>query len=111
MNNRKEIIEKYDNVIKDIYIEYNLNCLRGLDGECKIDGKNIYAWYHQATHHFAEKNKDFNFDMNLEDLLFISDEIIYFTANVILYEPCINDPLRDKIEINEGKILYPNYQN
>lgn len=111
MNHRKEIIEKYNSVIIDIYKEHNLKCLRGLNRECKIDGKDIYPWYREATHYFAEKNKDFNFDKNLEDILFISDEIIYYTANVILYEPCINDPLRNRIKINEGKTLYPNYQN
>jgi len=111
MNQRKEIIEKYNNIIIDIYKEHGLRCLKGLNRECKINDKNIYPFYHEATDSFSKKNNKFNFSKNLEDLLFISDEIMYYTANIILYEPFINDPIKDRMIINEETTLYPNYQN
>jgi len=111
MNYRKEAIDNYNNVIIDIYNEHSLICLRGLNGECQIDGKDIYPWYHKATHYFVEKNKDFNFYKNLEDLILISDEIMYFTANVILNEKFINDPSKNKIMIDGGRVLFRNFEN
>lgn len=111
MNYRKENIDKFNSVIIDIYKEHNLNCLRGLDGKCKIDGKNIYSLHRKATHYFAEKNKDFNFNKNIDDLILISDEIMYFVANVILYEPFMNDPSRDRIITDGGHVLFRNFQN
>jgi len=110
-NHRKEIIEKYNNVIIDIYKEHDMRCLRGLYWECKIDGKNIYPWYRKATHYFAERNKDFNFYKNLDDLILISDEIMYFTANVILNEKFMNDPSKNKIIIDGSSVLFRNFIN
>jgi len=112
MNKRKEGIDKYNKVIFDIYLKHRLKCLRGLDREYKIDGKDIYPWYRIATEYFAKKeDNSFNFNKNIEDLLRISDEIMYFTANIILYEPFINDPTRNSIRINEDKTLYRNFEN
>ena len=111
MNHRKEAIDNYNNVIIDIYNEHGLECLRGLNGECVVNGKKIYSWFIKATKYFQERNNELIFFKILDDLLFISDEIIYFTANVILLEPFINDPIRDSIKTDREQNLYPNLQN
>lgn len=111
MKDIKKTIEDYNDIIIDIYKEHNLKCLRGLNNEYKLNGKNIYKWHHEATNFFAKKNKEFNFHMNIDDLILKSDEIMYFTANVILFEKFINDPSKDKIIIEEGHTLFRNFQN
>jgi hypothetical protein len=111
MKDIKEIIKDYNDITIDIYIEHDLQCLRGLNHEYQLNGKNIYKWYHEATHFFEGKNKKFNFSMNIDDLILKSDEIMYFTANVILYEKFMNDPSKDVIIIEGGRPLFRNFQN
>lgn len=106
-----QIINRYNELIKQIYIKHNLKCLRGLKGEYEIDGKNIFTWHNDAIEQFQGESNRFNFMKNLDSLFLVSDEIIYFLANTILYEPLINDPIRDKIDMGNGNYLYPNYQN
>ena len=40
----------------------------------------------------------------------LSCPLIYFTSNVIFYEPYLNDPLKDVFEV-DGKLIFPNDQN
>jgi len=77
MGNEQDIINKYNNIIIDVYYEHGLKCLRGLNGECKIDGKNIYTWHRQATHLFAEKN----------NIMLIGDNKFYRGAGLVLPFP------------------------
>lgn len=106
-----QIINQYNELIKQIYFKHSLKCLRGLKGEYEVDGINIFTWHNDAIEQFQSKNNSFSFMKNLDDLFLISDQIIYFLANTILYEPLINDPIREKMDMGNGNYLYPNMQN
>jgi len=107
MQSNFHAIREYDQAIRKIYKEYNLKCLR----DYKIGGKNTLTEYTNVTEYYRKKNREFDFLYNSDDLLLIFDEILYFTANTILYEQFINDPRDDKFPIPGGRYIYPNYQN
>lgn len=109
MNVERAILQ-YNKLIQEVYVSQSLKCLRGLNDEYKIDGRNILSLHTQVARPFRRDNS-FNFDKNFDDIILCSDEIIYYLANVILYEPLINDPIRDRINLGNGKFSYPNYQN
>jgi hypothetical protein len=46
----------------------------------------------------------------MDDIFFCSTELLFFTANLYLYRPYINNPLKDAFPAGDG-IVYPNYQN
>lgn len=103
-------IVHYNNLIIQVYQQHDLKCLRGQKSEYEVNGRNILSLHSQAIQQFTGKN-NFNFNKNIDDIILCSDEIIYFLANVILFEPLINDPIRDKIDLGNGNFIYPNFQN
>ncbi len=108
---RRELIFEYQRSIMDIYKEHDLTSLRGLDDEYKINGRQIIMWHSETTRKSSLKhNGQFSYWKNLDDLLFCSDELLYFTAHLFLYRPYINNPVKEGFHFS-GQMVYPNYQN
>ena len=108
---REEIFWNYHNEIVKVYKEFHLTSLKGLDSEFIVNGRQILVWYIQIVRKGRIKyQKELEFDKLFDDLLFCSDEILYFLANMYLYKPFINNPIADGF-LWSGKMLYPNYQN
>lgn len=100
-----DVLNKHHKLIFDIYIREGLKCLRGeKEDDNRLAGKDIYQWYFRT----CSKITDINFEKLsvIDNLLFYSDEIMYFTANIFLIHPFITDPEFGKLELN-GSIIYP----
>lgn len=104
-----KVITDYQNAIIEIIKEYSLDSLSGIDDNYTLNGQNIVTWYAATVENAIQKyhNKSF-FDKTFNDLLFCSDEIQFFLANMYLYRPFINNPLKNNVIWN-GKVLYLNY--
>lgn len=111
MENKIESIQLHQQAIVDIYKEHDLHCIRGLNNENEINGRNVLTWHQEAVHFFQKKNNVFNFFKNEQDIKLVSDEIVYFVANTYLYLPYINDPIKDRFKMDGSNYIYPNYQN
>jgi hypothetical protein len=108
---KHELIWEYQRTIIDVYKTEGLTSLKGLDESYTINGRQILTWHSEATRKCKIKfNGQFNYFENFDDLLFCSDELLYFTAHLFLYRPFINDPAEEGFPAF-GKIIYPNYQN
>jgi len=108
---RHELIWEYQRSIIDIYKEHDLTSLRGLEDKYEINGRQIIMWHSEATRKCSVKhNGQFNYFKNFDDLLFCSDELLYFTAHLYLYRPYINNPIEEGFHFS-GRMVYPNYQN
>jgi hypothetical protein len=105
-----QLIWNYQEAIVRTYREQELTCLGGLDNSFLLNGRNILAWHLDVVQKAAQRNSQFQYNKNMDDIYFCSDELLFFTANLYLYRPYINSPLRDAIPIGDGAI-YPNYQN
>ncbi|AWH86840.1 hypothetical protein HYN59_17765 [Flavobacterium album] len=106
-----ELIEELQNKISTIYLKEQLFPLRGENDSYEIDNKPILIWHGDVTRHcWCHYKAHFNFDDNIDELLYSSDEIVYFTAHLYLYRPYISTPLRDAYSI-EGKMIYPALYN
>ncbi len=108
--NRHTIIQLYQDTIITIYHEENLTCLRGLDNNYQLKDKQFLQWHSEVTRKCRVKYQKFNAFKNIDDLLLYSDEVMYFTAQLYLYRPYINNPLREAFR-HQQKIVYPNNQN
>ena len=107
---RHELIWEYQRSINEIYIEQGLTSLSGLD-KFEINGKVITIWHTEATRKcWVKHNAHFNYLKNSDDLLFCSDELLYFTAHLYLYKPFLNNPIKEGVAFS-GQMVYPNYQN
>jgi len=108
---RHELIWEYQKSIVDIYNEYQLTSLSRLESEYEINGRPIVPWYFDTTQKSAAKsNGQFNYFKNLDDIIFCSDELLYFTAHLFMYRPFINNPIDDG-HLFYGRMVYPNRQN
>jgi len=106
-----KVILDFQSEIMKIYEEHGLACFKGLNREYEIKGKQAVAWYNETTHKGSlAYRENFNFFKNFDDLTFCSDEIMYFLANMYLYRPFLNNPIKDSY-FHGGKIVYPNFQN
>ena len=103
-------IENYEKAISEIYVKKNLKCLRGLDHSYKLNGENILVWYYDVTDKGRKKFGSEYFNELLDDLFFISDEVIYFLAGMYLHKPYLNSPLIDSVRFYE-RMVYANRQN
>jgi hypothetical protein len=104
------VILKYQEAIVAIYREQNLTCLPGLDQSYQLNGRNILEWHLNVVGKAAQRNRQFQYNRNMDDIFFCSTELLFFTANLYLYRPHINSPLRDAFPVG-GRNVYPNYQN
>ncbi|TWI80602.1 hypothetical protein IQ13_3281 [Lacibacter cauensis] len=108
---RENIIWDFDRTIISVYNEYSLTSLRGLKDDFIINGRQILQWYFDAVRKGQCKYYEaFNYHQNFDDLIFCSDEIMYFLAHMYLYRPYLNNPVQDGFYFGDG-MLYPNYQN
>jgi hypothetical protein len=103
MENR-ELINQFHQKNLEIYDKEGLTCLRGtVEDDYILNGKNILVWHSEATSKLKHK---FNHFENIDSLLFISDEIMYFTAQLYFYKPYLNNPLENPLRIKD-KVYYP----
>lgn len=106
-----ELIWEYQRRIVEIYKNEDLTCLSGFDNTYQLNGKNILVWHSDVTRKCAVKyGGHFDYFQNFDDLVFCSQELMYFTAHLFLYRPFLNDPLKDG-HLFYGKMIYPNNQN
>jgi len=106
----EELLKNYQSEIFDIYKKNDLTSIRGLNLEYTLFGRELLPWYYDTLREISIKNSKFNERQNKDDILFISDEILYFTAHVFMYRPFLNSPIDDRYNLN-GKTIYPNFQN
>lgn len=109
----KDLLWQYQLAIQKIYEEQNLTSLRGLipQHDYEIDGKQVLSWYYKSIEPWQRRpGNAVNYKEIMDDLSFCSDELMYFTANLFLYRPFLNNPAREGENFN-GKMLYPNRQN
>lgn len=108
---KKELLLEYQKAIVDIYVAENLTSLRGLDENYIINGNQIITWHSETVRRGRIKFKGrFDYMENFDDLLFCSDELMYFTAHLFLYRPFVNKPSQEGFNA-WGKRIYPNHQN
>jgi len=99
-----ELIDLFQSRIIEIYKEECLKCLRGFEEDDYFyNGKNILLLHSEATKNLKQ---EFNQFENIENLLFISDEIMYFTSQLYFYRPYLNNPLENPIH-SKGTVYYP----
>ncbi len=108
---RHELIWEYQRSIIDLYKEQGLTSLRGLYDKYEINGRQIIIWHSEATRKCSVKyNGQFDYLKNFDDLIFCSNELLYFTAHLYLYRPYINNPIEEGFHFSE-RMVYPNYPN
>ena len=116
MKERKKAIYALEDQIVEIYRSENLIPLRGKDSSYLLNGKPILKWFGDVTrrcwvtNNELFKKKKINYHLSIDDLLFSSDEIIYFNAHLYLYRDFINNPVSDSQEFN-GHRFFPMHEN
>jgi len=109
--NPEESIANFEKSIVEVYKQYNLTSLRGLDHSFMVNGRQILEWHLKVIS--EGKNiygSNFDFQKNFDDLIFCSDEILYFIGNMYLYRPFMNNPLKEGVRHGDH-IVYPYNQN
>ena len=107
----EDLINEINSKIIEIYKSNSLIPLRGEYDSYKLNGKPILTWYNEITRHcWCNFNAHFNYNKNIDELLYSSDEIIYFTAHLYFYKPYINTPLKDSYWTGKTTI-YPVFSN
>lgn len=109
VTNNRELITLYNDAIGRIYHEQNLIPLRG--ESYKYDeatyllpnGKQLLEWSFNILNGVTTND---NIHEMINDILFLSDEIIFFTAHLYLYRPFINNPLTDAIDDSSSSTTY-----
>ncbi len=102
-----DVLNKHHQLIQEIYDTHKLKCLRGeRDGDNRLAGRNVYEWYFTTCDKIRDKDETFEYQFVIDNILFYSDEIMYFTANLIFVQPFLTDPEFGKLEL-EGKEIYP----
>lgn len=107
-------LEEFNRKIISIYQREQLYPLRGKENSYLLpNGNKILVWHNEVTRHRnCHYSPDYyNYNSNIEDLLFIGDELIYFTAHLYLYRPYINTPMKDAYITPNGNWFYPIFQN
>jgi len=105
-----KLISEFQDALVSIYKEQNLKCLRGFERNSTLNGRNIGEWYHEATRKCAARHEGrINYFKMLDDILFCSDALLFFTGHLFLYRPFINNPLEDAYRTKDIT-TYPNLQ-
>ena len=80
-------------------------------GTYEYNNRQLLKWYFDVVLPYASTEELHNSVQQIfDDLVFCSDELIYFTAHLFLYRPYIDNPLENGQEFN-GEIVYSNIQN
>lgn len=104
-------IEEFQKKIVLIYKNEKLIPLRGENDSYRINDRPILIWHGDVTRHcWCHFNAHFNFQQNIDELLFSSDEIVYFTAHLYFYRPYISTPLKDAYSTGK-ELIYPAFYN
>lgn len=107
----KEIIDALNSEVATIIRNEKLIPLMGKDKSFELNGNQILSWHNDVTRQCGNfHNGHFNYMQNFDDLLFSSDEIVYFTGHLYLYQPFINTPLKDAYQAG-NKTIYPVFTN
>lgn len=98
--------------IKEIYHEQELTSLRGTtkdeNSRWLFDGVNLHNKYYTAT---QQEEGFFRMDI-FNELVELSDQIVYFTAHTFMYREHINNPVNHRVHPDGyDKPLLLNYQN
>jgi len=109
IDNKHKLIWDFQKEIVEIYKSRDLINLSGLDREFILNGRNILQWYFETIGNIKTKPSNFDFNRCFEDLMFCSDEIIYFTALLYLYRPYLQNPIKDGYQFGD-KMVYPYIQ-
>lgn len=108
VDNDKELIKRFHDRISQIYYEQKIVPLRGFseDGNnfsYKLpNGEVFITKIHNVFQNIIPIKDIINY---IDDLLFLSDEIVYFTALLYLYQPYIENHLQNPIKIG-SELLY-----
>jgi len=120
------IIDAIQEAIVEIYKSEQIQVLSGMDAKFILPNeKQVLAWNsevisgvykYQRAKNIELNPNNFQFQKNLDNLLFNSDEVAYFTANTFLYKDKISNPLDDEqryYDEKEGKWItyYPHFPN
>lgn len=106
IDNRHKLIWDFQKEIIKVYKSENLSNLSGLDREYKLNDKNIFQWFFDTIGSKQNKNSDFDFNRCFEDIIFCSDEILFFTALIYLYRPYLQNPIKDGYQFGE-RMVFP----
>jgi len=104
--NRHKLIWDFQKEIIKVYEENDLTNLSGLHRDFILNGKNILKWYYEAIETKNARDPNFDFHRCFDDLIFCSDEILFYTALLYLYRPYLQNPIEDAYPF-DGKIIYP----
>jgi hypothetical protein len=107
---RLTAIDVFQNAINDVYKEHKLQCLRGQNHEYIVRNRQIVQWFFDVVSKGQQTYTKVNFHEVFDDLIFCSDEIMYFTAQLFLYKPFVNNPYKERYWFVNGWV-YPNMQN
>jgi hypothetical protein len=103
-------IWNHQKAIVEIYKEKDLSSLAGIDYTFKVNGRQVLKWFFEVVRKGQIKYSNKNFHALFDDIIVCSDEILFFTAQLYLYAPYMNDPFKDAYDL-AGKMIYPNFQN
>ncbi len=109
----KNLIIEFQEKILSIYEKEKLIPLRGEnDSYILPNGREILVWHSEVTRHCLchYNNNHFDYNKNIDDILFTSDELVYFIAHLYLYKPYINNPVKDSY-ICGSRRIYPMFVN
>lgn len=105
-----ELIAECQDAIVKVYKEQGLTSLSGLDDKFILNGKNILAWHLEVISMAPKQNDLVHYTKNMDDIFWCSSQLLYFTANLYLYRPHINSPLKHAY-LSGNETIYPNFQN
>lgn len=105
-------LAQLDARINEIYREQALTSLRGTtndeDSRWLFEGVDLHNKYYTTT---QPKESFFRMDI-FDELVELSDQIVYFTAHTFMYREHINNPLNHRVHpTGYDKPLLLNYQN
>lgn len=107
----EDLLWEYQSLVVKVYKEQGLDCLSRLDESFLLNGREIFIWYNEVMRKSCVKHKGAFYHMKvLDDILFCSDELLYFTGLLYLHRPYINNPIKDAFS-TDGGMIYPNFQN
>lgn len=103
-----DLIEILHNRTIEIYSREGIRSLRNPgEEEYMLNGKNILEWHSEATAFLIHRIDPFD---NIDSLLFVSDEIMYFTSQLYFYRPHLFNPLENPITLPNG-VYFPYYMS
>lgn len=101
----KQLIDKYNEAITDIYKSQSLSSL----GANNFTYKNINVLTCPSNPNYQEKK--FNHLINLWDLINCSNDLMYFTSQLFLHHSLINNPLEEFTKFGNDEVLSLYHQN